>query len=301
MKCLHPISIDNPDVDEIVCVPKVLVPCGKCEECIRSNAQDWRLRLEEEHENSISAFFVTLTYDDCNLPVQSVSDSFGNQFAVPSVSKRDIQLFFKKLRKKLFTLGYIAPLRYFLVSEYGPTTLRPHYHALIFNLPLLSQNKYLQKVKISQIIEKEWNNGFVKVDPVTHSRISYVTKYISCVTFLPDYYPKPFRLMSKGLGKSYLDKSELISWHRETCNDFVLRGTIKQRLPRYLKDKIFDDEMKAVIHERKVAYHLEQLSKLADSFPSYADYVRYLSAQHRVFELRHKKFLQKYVKSRKDL
>lgn len=301
MRCLHPISITNPDVDEITWIPQILVPCGKCEECIRSNAQDWRLRLEEEYENSLSAVFITLTYDDSCLSFERVSDSFGSPHVIPAVSKRDVQLFFKRLRKKLVSLGHFDSLRYFLVSEYGPTTLRPHYHAIIFNLPLFSQNPYLQRVKASQLIEKEWNNGFVKVDPVTHGRISYVTKYISCVTYLPEWYPKPFRLMSKGLGKSYLYKHELIKWHRDTCNDFVPRGTIKQRLPRYLKDKIFDDDMKSVIHERKIAYHLEQLAKLADSYPSYADYVRYVTEQQRVIELRHNKFQNKYIKNRKDI
>lgn len=49
-------------------------------------------------------------------------------------SKYDIQTFIKRLRQyvKKKTNQSIKSFRYFIASEYGPTTLRPHYHGIFF-------------------------------------------------------------------------------------------------------------------------------------------------------------------------
>ena len=75
--------------------------------------QQWAFRLQQELKVSSSSHFVTLTYNEENLT--------KSKDGIPIVSKRDIQLFIKRLRKALPSYK----LRYFLVSEYGPTTLRP--------------------------------------------------------------------------------------------------------------------------------------------------------------------------------
>ena len=64
--------------------------------------------------------FLTLTYNDDNLP----SDV--------GLHKDDLQRFFKRLRKALDT----KKIRYFACGEYGDTTSRPHYHAIVFGLGL---------------------------------------------------------------------------------------------------------------------------------------------------------------------
>lgn len=72
------------------------------------------------HESRLHASncFVTLTYDDGRLPTGG------------TLVKRDAQLFFKRLRKRLGK----HKIRFFLVGEYGEKTARPHYHAIIFGL-----------------------------------------------------------------------------------------------------------------------------------------------------------------------
>ena len=133
-----------------------MVPCGKCIDCLQKRRNDWVFRIKQELKVSSSAFFVTLTYNDENLP----RDENDN----PCVEIKDVQLFFKRLRKK------IQPhkIRYFLTSEYGGTTYRPHYHFILFNFPH-------EKYDINKVLRETWKNGFIMSDKVTHGRIHYVT------------------------------------------------------------------------------------------------------------------------------
>ena len=63
------------------------VPCGKCPECAKAKLNAWLFRLDNELGYSTSCYFTTLTYDDEHL-------SYGD--GVPTLCKRDVQLFFKR-------------------------------------------------------------------------------------------------------------------------------------------------------------------------------------------------------------
>lgn len=297
MECFHPILISNPDASSNnTGSSKILVPCGKCEACIVSNSQEWRTRLEIEQRYCETCYFVTLTYDDTSLPIGKFSDSFGELHIVPYVSKRDLQLFFKRLRKRFEG----SEIRYFFVSEYGPNTLRPHYHGILYNLPRFSENLTKQVIEVTKHIQKIWSLGHIKLDQVTYGRISYVTKYMSCVTDLPEWYPPPFRLISKGLGKSYIDHSELIDWHRTTLSCFYPDGKFKTRLPRYLKDKIFDDDMKCLIHDQIEEVRRDSFLRDLDKCNSLG-YSNVIDYRHSMIDKHIRKFNNKLKKSRKDV
>lgn len=255
MKCLHPVTIRNPryEVSNIREPTHIYVPCGKCEACIQSRSSEWRIRLENEQRFSFSGIFLTLTYEDSKLPFERVSDSFGNSHIVPSVSKRDVQLFFKRLRVHYERHeNWTLPIRYFLCSEYGPLHLRPHYHAVVFNLPFSVNSSERDIVKIWSSVQECWSNGFVKIDPINSHRIAYVTKYVTMAAAnLPEYLPKPFFLMSRrpGLGECYLQRDDVADWHRQNLISYYPNGKFKCKLPRYYKDKLFDDDMKEIIHD----------------------------------------------------
>lgn len=303
MQCFHPISISNPDFDsnEIstkTIYKKIFVPCGRCPACVVGSAHEWRVRLQEELRSCNSAFFITLTYDDDSLPIQDVSGITGYSVVCPVVSKRDVQLFLKRLRKKFRT----SKIRYFLVSEYGPTTLRPHYHAIFFNLPYSGSDISFVTAKVNKELREIWNHGNILVDNVTYGRISYVTKYLCSVTDLPPYLPKPFRLMSRrpGIGYNYLLQSNRIFWHRSTLSNFYPQGNLKLRLPRFYKDKIFDDAMKLEISERSKEYiantYYEQ-KNLAQSL-GYRSWYDFRVSSEDAFN---RKFNKQMKKSRKDI
>lgn len=231
--CLTPVKI--PIYDSLGTLQSVSsVPCGKCRECLAERRRHWTHRLYYENFFSLSSFFLTLTYDDQHVPLDGVS-------------KRDCQLFLKRFRK------FMPKLRYFLVSEYGDTFGRPHYHALVF-FPKAS----VSLVDCVRAVEKSWQQGFIKVGDVTIQSIQYCSKY--CLKDKVDFEgfvdpesgewierQRTFALMSRrpGIG------SQLLSWPEWVKNHTFGEGNFKDvvfdktvSLPRYFRDKIFTDIQK---------------------------------------------------------
>ena len=65
-----------------------LVPCGQCIGCRLKRSRDWAIRCVHEASLYKHNCFITLTFDDLHLPANR------------SISKRDLQLFMKRLRKR---------------------------------------------------------------------------------------------------------------------------------------------------------------------------------------------------------
>ena len=201
-------------------------PCGKCWDCRRRRIASWTFRLVKEAEESSSALFITLTYNDENLIY-----SFNGY---PTIDKADFQKFMKRLRKLNTT-----KLKYYAAGEYGDKSDRPHYHMILFNADI-------------ETIEKAWSKGHVHYGDVQEASATYALKYINKVGKIPvhelDDREPEFQLMSKGLGKNYLTRS-MARWHKKDLTNRVyitLKGGEKVSMPRYYKDKLYTD------HERKI-------------------------------------------------
>lgn len=173
-------------------------PCGHCVDCLSKKRNDWSIRLQEEYNYWFSrgrnTYMALLTYDEDNVP----RTSSGTR----SLRQRDVQLFMKRLRKRLSKDKVFC--RFFYCGEYGPTTKRPHYHILLFGLPMEWSKK-----KCFQYVQDAWHLGFVGNDfDVVRSEagIHYCTKYmINKILKLSDNEcEKPFTRCSKGLGMSFL-------------------------------------------------------------------------------------------------
>lgn len=149
MACISPLSLKQKD-------KRVVVPCGKCNFCLQAKRSEWTFRLKQELEVSSSAFFLTFTYSDDVLPLRG---------GVATLVKSDVQRFMKRLRKKCVGVT----LRYYFVGEYGTKTGRPHYHAIMFNLPLSDA--------LHPMLESTWGLGGVFVAPCNGATIHYTTKY----------------------------------------------------------------------------------------------------------------------------
>lgn len=220
MQCLTPVTIRNPQFMSDHSNSKTFflnVPCGHCAACLANRANQWTFRIEKELDVSSSAYFVTLTYDDEHLP-------FNEPDGVMSVSRRDVQLFFKRLRKTTKNR-----LKYFLTSEYGELFGRPHYHLILFNYD-----------KDPVHLESCWRNGFVKFGTVTPGSIRYVTKYfVTPQEVIPKGALKPFSLCSKGIGLSYLSPSMVsyIESHID-CPYLLDSDGRKVSFPRYFRKKL---------------------------------------------------------------
>lgn len=236
-----------------------------------------------------TSYFVTLTYDDAHLPTnedRSVDLSEVDEFPkVPTVRKRDLQKFHMDLRKRFQqgfyyddTLGFpqrivLSPdikFRYYCTSEYGPNGHRPHYHGLYTKLP---EDADL----VFDLFNQTWGKGFITCEPAQSDKAAaYVAKYLvnTSLVPIPEAADRPFALMSKGLGIEYLTP-ERVEWHRavhQVRNYVPVQGS-RQVLPRYLRDRIFDDAMKADILEdcldREAAREAELDEMTAEEFTRY--------------------------------
>ena len=130
-KCQHPVRI----VDKVH-GGYLYVPCGHCPTCVASSRSKWMQRLNQEAEQSAYVLFFTLTYSNDNLPIffdngdgyyssnrsmdfdlNSYIDNakvnyvncprpqnyrkFAGERIFATVCKKDVQDFFKRLRRKL--------------------------------------------------------------------------------------------------------------------------------------------------------------------------------------------------------
>lgn len=214
---------------------------------MREKQQEWCFRLDQELKVSSISFFVTLTYAQENL-------IFADD--QPCLNKRDLQLHFKRLRKRLEP----KTVKYYAVGEYGDRSNpgRPHYHYLLFY-----RGKF-DRIKLMLLIKESWDLGISQVLPVQGAQ-GYVTKYILKFD-RRDHLVKPFSLISHGLGIDYLSRS-MIKYHRDNLISYGVKpGGFRINLPRYYKDKIFTSLDRLLIKKRADLYRRElELVKL-DSF-----------------------------------
>lgn len=148
----------------------VVVPCGKCLGCLMTRAFYWSVRCSCESLYHDESYFLTFTYDKEHLP------SDGN------LCRAHFQNFMKRLR--YYFPGY--RIKVFYCGEYGEHRHRPHYHAIIFGLPLKKENCKMFPVDFSRrgntnyacpLIERIWSHGMVRVGTFSSGSCSYVAQY----------------------------------------------------------------------------------------------------------------------------
>lgn len=150
------------------------VPCGKCVGCQIDYSHEWADRMCVELQDNPSAVFLTLTYNNLHLPL--------SDHGYPTLSKDDLQLFWKRLRKAFPE----RRIRYFVAGEYGPKTYRPHYHAIVYGLGLSDfhdllqhgYNELRQPYFTSAKLESLWGNGFILFSDVNYKTCAYVARYV---------------------------------------------------------------------------------------------------------------------------
>lgn len=222
--CTRPLNIHNPSLDFDILNDKkfIEVPCGHCHQCITQKIYSWRNRLYYEwvntNKNNGSSFMVTLTYNDHNLPTYDDK---------PCFSRRDIQLFLKRLRKQLDK--YHVKFRYFITCEYGHLHDRSHYHGAFFTTKKVDPSLFFQ------LIQSCWQKGFISIGKNQFDKreiqsiaaLGYVAKYICKETYkkvessytkeIYNQYFKPFLLVSKGFGECLLSNLQWFDILNGTC------------------------------------------------------------------------------------
>lgn len=233
-KRLKFISWDEVDADFPYKDNCTMIPCGKCEGCQINKANEWATRAILEAQNWPKNAFLTLTYNNDNLPKKR------------TLVKADLQKFWKRLRKS-------EDIRYLACGEYGPKTLRPHYHAIVFNYWPDDAKQYTKNIVGDQLwtsekLNKIWGKGYVIVGMVTYESAAYVARYVFKKAFGLDknwnirHHRTPeFTLTSRrpGLAAFAFDNPKL--WDKIRRNDGIIlktkAGVQVKKIPEYLKER----------------------------------------------------------------
>lgn len=210
------------------------IPCGRCIGCRLDRSRQWADRCMLELMYHERACFITLTYDDYHVPRRFYGDSrYGGALPCLTLSLRDLQLFFKRLRKRFPE----CVVRYFGCGEYGPRTLRPHYHVILFGIDFDDREEMPRRSKTGQTLyrsdtlDRLWSfprrnslgeydspnssvAGLATVQDVTWETCAYTARYVQKKLFGYEakfYQQKnidpPFSVMSRrpGIGRQYFD------------------------------------------------------------------------------------------------
>lgn len=293
-------------------VPKfVAIPCGQCMGCRIDRSREWANRcLMELQDHPEGGYFLTVTYDDSHVPrTWYASGEYGVAVPALTLCRRDAQLFFKRLRKNTG-----QELRYFGCGEYGPLTMRPHYHIIVFGLvlddlvPSLFASGREYTYFESEVLNRAWsfpcrdeyNNfygdsclaGRILAGKITWESCAYTARYVTkkLTGPLADRYRyfnivPPFSMMSlkPGIGRLYYDKHPDL-YEYDFINLSTEKGGKKVRPPRYF-DKLFDIDrphiMPFIKEFRREAAELQLDASMSGTDLSYLDY---LKVQEQSFE-----------------
>lgn len=237
-----------------------LVPCRHCPYCLSQRSREIQTRAMCENITSHTPpISVLLTYNDANLPCDGVS-------------KKDIDLFLKRLRIALHRDGYTSPLRFLLVSEYGTKRGRAHYHCVFWNFPQFHTNKYLNYRAVKKYIEDYWQHGFASVRYThdgqgsdTANATNYFVKYVYKGSHVPSGKNKCFVKCSRrpGLGAMWLALNEEFYLKNTSTRELIIKDKwsnieFKSSLPKYFIDKLFPSISKLVPKEIRDCYKMLQ-------------------------------------------
>lgn len=142
------------------------VPCGQCLGCLMRRTRDWAIRMRHEAKSHKRNCFLTLTYDGEHLPADG------------SLDLVHWQRFADRMRKRM------GAFRYYHCGEYGPQTLRPHYHACVFGLDFSSdwrptaRSKSGELMYESKVLEELWPMGYATAQPFTEATAAYTAGYV---------------------------------------------------------------------------------------------------------------------------
>lgn len=123
--------------------------------------------MTHEQQCHARSCFLTLTYSDEHLPQHG------------QLIKRDLQLFFKRLRK------VVGPFRYVACGEYGELRRRPHFHVALFGHDFTA-DRLLVGVGVkgdhlyeSPTISPVWPYGLHRIGSLTFESAAYIARYIT--------------------------------------------------------------------------------------------------------------------------
>lgn len=247
-----------------------MVPCGKCIGCRLDYSREWanRIMLETKGRDLNECWFITLTYNDENLPFRTVIDcNTGEEITGATLVKKDLSNFMKRLRRHWEHHYGIEGIKFYGCGEYGDTTHRPHYHIAIMGLPLdpLKLKKY-KDTEAGRLWswsegEKIWGKGFCVIGRLTWDSAAYVARYVLKKQKGPEasnFYESKgiipeFVNMSRrpGIGREYYEKNKEKIYEHDSLIIKSGNKIIEAKPPKYY-DKLYDVENHEVLEKLKI-------------------------------------------------
>lgn len=245
-------------------IPGIDVPCGQCIGCRLERSRQWAVRCEHERKMHDENCFVTLTYSDEHL----IYGGLGGATLYPE----HLQLFFKRLRKSLNGKS----ISYFACGEYGDTTNRPHYHAIIFGHDFQDKSHHTTSLGnplyISRSLDNIWGYGHCIIGDATFESSAYVARYImkKHLGKDSDYYEKQgiepeFVRMSRrpAIGFKFYDKYNSDIYPSDSV---VARGGVLTKPPRAY-DKLLQKDNPLLLQQIKSLRAEKAETKQNDNTP----------------------------------
>lgn len=268
------------------------IPCGRCIGCRLTRSKQWADRAVLELQYHDSNYFLTITYDDDHIPSAeyTVPDT-GEIGESLTLDKKDLQQFWKNLRQEIKRNQNGYKIRYLAAGEYGETTLRPHYHAIVFGLEIPDLKVYKKTLNgdilyTSAWLNKIWKKGNIWIGEATWESIAYVARYVTKKLTGPEAkYYETFNLVPEflvcsrkpGIGRQYYEdhKNDLFENSRY---HFPRSNGIGSACPsRYFSNLFEADFDTESVENRKNAlkaqFEARKALKLENTSQNYLDYL----------------------------
>lgn len=275
-----PDFIVDPETGEY-CEP-VSVPCGQCIGCRLDYSATWadRLCLEASLYSEDRCHFVTLTYNDDNIPINQSHTGF-------TLCPDDVTLFMKRLREYYRSNYDEINIRFYLAGEYGSDTMRPHYHLCLFNMEIPDLSYYSSNFQgdllyTSDILNSIWGKGYVIIGSFCWQSAAYTARYVvkklkgeakSLYSDL-DINPEFVRMSRRpGIASHFFENG----YKDLLTNDSIIiphgTNTRSNRLPRYFLNKVksvqdseelFDDDYHLYLSDFNLAKLKERRQHILD-------------------------------------
>lgn len=223
-------------------IRRAYVPCGKCVDCRRVQAQSWSFRINSEFldlkKRGWNVAFCTLTYRPENLhyiPIECFVD-LSEYKEIPCFSRADAREWIDNVRqycKYHFKFRGANRMRYFIATELGTRTHRPHLHAV------LAWPNSVGYEEMHTICTHFWKHGFLFPRHPEGDRLTGCLSFeivgdaSKCLTYVSKYVCKDLELESLQSGirfynkrKDYENDSEKLALYRtwRNCQGFHIQS-----------------------------------------------------------------------------
>jgi hypothetical protein len=218
--------------------------------------------------------FITLTYSPDQLPPGG------------DLRHDDFQRFMKRLRERMGREFGFKDIRFLMCGEYGETRMRPHYHAILFNMDFPDKEPVAKGAAgftryESPLLRSLWGLGHTEVGNATDKSMGYVARYTTkkltdqvgvvaereretvdlqtgeIHARIPEYVQSSRR---PGIAQRWLEL-----FHEDCWKGYVTHNEVKFALPEYYKlwlaskfperyKQFCEDRLEFVSEEPQVSY-----------------------------------------------